>query len=161
MNNAEIFLGQRAFGGTRGRRAFKSADELDSAIFAYFRHCDMSLEPSRLKRNSAHKAPPPTICGLCAWLGISRQTLLNYRKRKEFGHVIARARRVIAYKTEQRLFDSEGYKAARFSLAVNFGWTTQSRVELSGSDREPINFDEIDELKRANMPSVEPDEACE
>ncbi len=65
---------------------------------------------------------PPTLSGLAVHLDVSRNTLLNYSKRDEFVHVIARAKQRIAAYLEQALFRRETAKGAMFLLRVNHGY---------------------------------------
>ncbi len=161
MNCLEEYRQRRIYGGTRGRRAFKSATELEAAIEAFFESCDDQAKASQSGSNGELKIKPPTVSGLCSWLGISRQTLTNYRETEKFGHIVVRARSVIEAAMEEQLSDRDGFKGARFNLAVNFGWVERRGVELSGPEGEPIAYAELERFERAITPVPELDEGDE
>ena len=60
-------------------RAFKSVEEVEEKINAYFNYCE-------------EKEKPYTMSGLAYYLGIDRKTLLNYYKNEEYFHTIKKAR---------------------------------------------------------------------
>lgn len=116
-----------------GQLRYKTAAELQAAIDEYFAICQGHGVTDENGEAVIYKgqpvivgAKPPTMTGLAYHLGFkSRQSLLNYKGRKEFLDTITRAKmRVEAY-TEERLFDRDGNKGAVFSLTNNFdGWSS-------------------------------------
>ena len=50
---------------------YKNNEQLQKDVDAYFEQCDIGQKPY-------------TICGLANYLGMTRQTLLNYSKKEEY-----------------------------------------------------------------------------
>lgn len=123
---------------TRGTAAFKSVDELERYITAYFKGLEYEKTETvtRHGQKITYKSKsmrPPTISGLALSLNVSRRTLLNYSKKDEFSHVLARAKNRIAAWNEAALFSRETYKGARFNLVVNFGYGKEDVREVGGT----------------------------
>lgn len=78
---------------------------------------------------------PPTTAGLARALGFtSRQSLLNYKAKKEFKAIFEDARMRIEQYTEERLFDRDGNAGAKFSLQNNFeGWNNADLKKAEAS----------------------------
>jgi len=103
---------------------FKSAEELQTAIDAYFAKCDKLNEPY-------------TISGLAYDMGIDRKTLLNYSKRDEFFPTIKKARDKVEVYVEKLMLKSSGVVAGViFNAKNNFDWKDKSEVEVSGGFEE-------------------------
>lgn len=141
-------------GGGRGKIAFKEAEDLEAAIFEFFAECDSrTIQVATKEGVETMKDPrPPTVIGLCLWLGISRQTLLNYKAKERFGPVIARAMQVIELGYESSLVNKDMSHGAKFSLNVNFAWIERKALELSGPEGEPISFAEIEGFEKLLTP---------
>ena len=124
----------------RGTRAFTDVEELERRIEDYF---DGLWETRRIKRRVKGKGVfvtervqlPPTLSGLASHLDVSRNTLLNYSKRDEFVHVIARAKQRIAAYLEQALFRRETARGAMFLLRVNHGYGKRTKCIMRPSLR--------------------------
>lgn len=111
---------------------YKTVEELQGAIDAYFERCEGEMvqdddgAPVLNKYGQAIvvNARPPTVTGLALSLGFnSRQALLNYQAKKQFNDTITRAKARCEEYAEARLFDRDGFNGARFSLTNNFkGW---------------------------------------
>lgn len=124
--------------------AFKTKEEMDEKIEAYFKACEGRplLDQDGNVIMKAGKPvitdkKPPTVTGLALALGFnSRQSLLNYQAKKEFMDTIIRAKSRVEEYAEQRLYDRDGVQGAKFSLSNNFKeW------------REHPNFQEGTELE--------------
>lgn len=81
---------------------------------------------------------PPSLTGLCLYLGIDRATFSRYgtydpdnpEESEKFCNTVSRARgRVEAY-LEGRLEDKSAARGAIFNLQQNFGWKEKKEVEL-------------------------------
>lgn len=127
---------------TRGKPAYKSADEIKDLIDAYFADCEGEVACDKKGDPILNKygevvymnRRPPTVTGLALALGFnSRQSLLNYQGKKEFCEVITRAKTRIEMYTEERLFDKDGAAGARFSLQNNFKGWNESAKEAAGA----------------------------
>ena len=119
-----------------GRKpTFASAEEMQEKIDAYFESCEPKLLCDRngdpmLNKNGEpvyYGGRPLTIQGLAFALGFnSRQSLLNYKAKKEFVDTVTRARlRVEQYAAEQ-LFDRDAQRGAQFTLAYGFDYCRES-----------------------------------
>lgn len=77
---------------------------------------------------------PLTVSGLALALGFrTRQSLLNYKAKKEFTETIESAMLRIEAYTEERLYDKDGVNGARFSLQNNFSaWNSAKETTEAG-----------------------------
>lgn len=95
---------------------FKSPEELETKIQAYFDMCE-------------EKNKPLTYAGLAFGLGIDRQTLYNYAERDKFFDSIKKARdRVTAYIEEWAM---EKGNAGTIFLMKNYGYTDRQEVDTT------------------------------
>ena len=111
--------------GEVGRpRAFKSVEEVEEKINAYFNYCE-------------EKEKPYTMSGLAYYLGIDRKTLLNYSKNEEYFHTIKKARDKVQMQLEECLYRLGNNSGVIFNLKNNFDW--KDKIEHSSSEVENIN----------------------
>lgn len=90
---------------------------------------------------------PPSIMGLCLFLGLHRSTFLRYgdmngddEESERFRNTVTRARgRVEAYNIS-RLEDKSAARGAIFNLQNNFGWSEKKEVELAEKTREAVTY---------------------
>jgi len=103
-------------------RKFKSPEELQKKIDAYFAECD-------------EKKKPYTISGLALALDTTRRTLLDYQNEPNlaaFSHTITRAKARIETFVEESLFQPKITQGVAFNLKNNFGWIDKQEHEYSG-----------------------------
>lgn len=85
---------------------------------------------------------PPSVGGLCLFLGIDRSTWQNYCDRKlhpELAEITAQARvRMEAYLEEQLLTREKNVQGLIFNLQNNYGWREKREVELGGETRQAV-----------------------
>jgi len=85
---------------------------------------------------------PPSVGGLCLFLGIDRSTWQNYADRKlhpELAEITAYARvRMEAYLEEQLLTREKNVQGLIFNLQNNYGWREKREVELGGETRRTV-----------------------
>lgn len=85
---------------------------------------------------------PPTVGGLCLYLGIDRSTWQNYADRSlhpEFQEITAYARmRMEAYLEEQLVTREKNVQGLIFNLQNNYGWREKREVELGGETRRTV-----------------------
>ena len=115
-----------------GRKpTFTSAEEMQEKIDAYFASCEPELlrdgdGTPMLNKNGEPVyvgGRPMTIQGLALALGfISRQSLLNYKAKREFVDTVTRARLRVEQYAAERLFDRDAQRGAQFTLAYGFGY---------------------------------------
>lgn len=111
--------------GKVGRpKAFKSVEEVEEKINAYFNYCE-------------EKEKPYTMSGLAYYLGIDRKTLLNYSKNEEYFHTIKKARDKVQMQLEECLYRLGNNSGVIFNLKNNFDW--KDKIEHSSSEVENIN----------------------
>lgn len=108
----------------RGRPAlYQTPEEMQKRIDVYFASC---LPKAGTGPDGAPVVIPgkvPTITSLSLYLGFtSRHSFKNYKRRPGFSKVYDMARAKLEAATEERLFSSESYQGAVFSLINNFGW---------------------------------------
>ena len=112
--------------GEVGRpRAFKSVEEVEEKINAYFNYCE-------------EKEKPYTMSGLAYYLGISRQTLVNYSNQYQFFDTIKKARDRVQMQLEENALSNKANPTFTiFNLKNNFDW--KDKIEHSSSEVENIN----------------------
>lgn len=111
--------------GKVGRpKAFKSVEDVEKKINAYFNYCE-------------EKEKPYTMSGLAYYLGIDRKTLLNYSKNEEYFHTIKKARDKVQMQLEECLYRLGNNSGVIFNLKNNFDW--KDKIEHSSSEVENIN----------------------
>lgn len=109
---------------------YDSPEAMQEKIDRYFDSCKghIAFDPDGHPIIDKHGHPvmigekPLTITGLALSLGMTRRSLLNYKRRPAFARVVTRARLKVECYTEERLFDRNGYSGARFVLETCFGW---------------------------------------
>lgn len=119
-----------------------SAEEMQEKIDAYFASCEPELlrdgdGTPMLNKNGEPVyvgGRPMTIQGLALALGFtSRQSLLNYKAKREFVDTVTRARLRVEQYAAERLFDRDAQRGAQFTLAYGFGY---ARDAEDGKNRE-------------------------
>ena len=126
-----------------GRKpTFTSAEEMQEKIDAYFASCEPELlrdgdGTPMLNKNGEPVyvgGRPMTIQGLALALGFtSRQSLLNYKAKREFVDTVTRARLRVEQYAAERLFDRDAQRGAQFTLAYGFGY---ARYAEDGKNRD-------------------------
>lgn len=109
---------------------FDNAEDLQKEIDEYFQY---ALDNEEV----------PTVSGLAYYLGINRQTLLNYENSEENGWLrslndtekckivgtIKRAKQYIESRYEQALFQQGKTVGAIFTLKNNYNWVDKQEIE--------------------------------
>lgn len=109
---------------------FKSVEELQKAIDAYFADCD-------------ERGAPYTVTGLALACDLTRQGLINYEKKDQFVDTIKKAKMKVENSIEEKLMIGGNSTAGCiFNLKNNYGWKDKSEQELSGPDGSKL-FDTI------------------
>lgn len=146
---------------------FKSVEELQKKIDAYFADCDSHVEDvtewvqarntkGQLKKDEnglnylvevTHKIKtvqrPYTITGLAIALGTNRSTLINYEDKEEYFDTIKNAKEKIHNFTEERLYDAHP-AAVIFNLKNNYGWKDKTEVEQENTGELTIKIEKFD-----------------
>lgn len=116
---------------------FKTVEELQAKIDEYFDYCDNKTKEEWSEKKGSMILPNPepyTMGGLARYIGLSRQGLINYEKKDEFGDIVTAARSRVEYDLERRLVDKESFTIGIiFNLKNNFkDWKDKTDVEHSG-----------------------------
>lgn len=90
------------------------------------------LDGRGVKMKEREFVQPPTAGGLCAWLGISRDTWAQYCGLPQFEETTTWARETLRLYLEQQLLTREGknLQGVIFSLQNNYGYAEKKTVEL-------------------------------
>ena len=106
-------------------KIFKSVEEVEEKINAYFKYCE-------------DKDKPYTMSGLAYYLDVDRKTLLNYSKEEEFFHAIKKARDRVQMQLEENALLNKGNPTFTiFNLKNNFDW--KDKIETNTENFEQIN----------------------
>jgi len=152
---------------------FKTVEELQEKIDAYFAACDPHTEDvtewvnardtsGQLKKDEnglnylvevSHKIMteqiPYTVTGLALALDTSRETLINYEDRVEYFDTIKVAKERIQNYLELNL-NSPSPTGTIFNLKNNYGWKDKTESEITNPDGSlnPMNALTADELRK-------------
>ena len=123
---------------------FKTVKNLEDKIEEYFNGCwrqkvDMFGNPIFLKNKSGKKTDtmvleqfkPYTITGLAVALDTSRETLINYEKKKKYFDTIKRAKERCQGYAEESLFIGKNPTGAIFNLKNNYDWKDKTEQDLT------------------------------
>lgn len=113
-------------------KLYTSVAVLEARIDEYFTYCDNRIRHIYDKKRGEVieiiDPEPYTMSGLAYYLGIDRDTLLNYSKTEQFFGTVKKAKDRVHMDVEVRLMDGAGVGAI-FSLKNNFNWVDQSQVD--------------------------------
>ncbi len=116
---------------------FKTPEEMWQKIEDYFDTCTKRIRKYSTagKITKINDPAPMHIAGLCAYLGITNETLNQYQKQPEFSESIAYAKqRCEAYAVDACFEGKKGNKAD-FILQNNFGWKNRIQQEVNNDLR--------------------------
>ena len=126
---------------------FKTVEELQNKIDAYFQWCDSRTRPVLIKdKNGAYFIDEPwprpyTVEGLASFLEVDRQTILNYEDREGFFGTIKKAKdKILANLTERSMDGQNNAAATIFNLKNNYGYEDKSSHELTGDKTKPVQI---------------------
>lgn len=102
---------------------FKSVEELQNKIDAYFEYCDSNNKPY-------------TVSGLALALDTDRITLIRYEERDEFSNTIKRAKQKVENQFEERAICGEyNPTMAIFLMKNNFKYEDKVQQEVKVTER--------------------------
>lgn len=131
---------------------YETVEELDRAIKAYFDKQDPHIEQRMIEVGKTEKGEaifelrevmseqkPYTITGLALAIGLTRQGLLNYKKRDEFIDSIELAKQRCGAYAESQLFGPYA-NGAKFALANNYNdeyrpWAERHNIDHTTKDK--------------------------
>lgn len=124
------------------------------AVDEYFEECDKNLIKKQHVTGKGEiiiiETPEPyTMAGLAHHLGMSRETLNQYKKTDIFSDIISQAREKIhRANVTLALVGCHESRIAALNLASNFGYSTKNDVEATGEIKVLIqNYGEAKESK--------------
>ena len=119
--------------GAGRKRAFETEADLQAKVNGYFKHCVKDV----------HRKKPFTMCGLCLYLGICKDTHAEYMngnhdsKENSFSRVLKMSKlKIEADKLEQATLGNYNSTICIFDLKCNHGYIETSSTELTGKDGE-------------------------
>lgn len=113
-------------------RKYTNVDELENKINEYFEWCDeQTRETFDNKGNMRIGYKPYTVSGLCLYLDIHTDTLLDYEKNDpKFSLTIKMAKKKVEnWIEEHALMRDVDNTSAIFNLKNNFGWRDKQEIE--------------------------------
>lgn len=109
-------------------KIFNDVKEVEEKINAYFNYCE-------------EKEKPYTMSGLAYYLGISRQTLINYSNQDQFFDTIKKARDRVQMQLEENALSNKANPTFTiFNLKNNFDWKDSNEVKTN------VEITKVDEL---------------
>ena len=109
-------------------KIFNDVKEVEEKINAYFNYCE-------------EKEKPYTMSGLAYYLGISRQTLVNYSNQDQFFYTIKKARDRVQMQLEENALSNKANPTFTiFNLKNNFDWKDSNEVKTN------VEITKVDEL---------------
>lgn len=123
-------------------RAFKTPEEMQVLIDEYFEIKSGFKRQMVLKSGAIAYIPDPQpvhIAGLCAYLGLTHETLLQYQKKEEFSEPIKQAKQMCEEYAVDMCFRSKN--KADFVLMNNFGW--RNRVEQENKGHSTVGLTSV------------------
>lgn len=118
---------------------FKTPEEMQKVIDEYFDWCDnrtKTIYDNKTGQEIQITFPAPyTMSGLARRLGISRETLSNYKEKDEFVDTITQARNRVQEDIEIRLMETRNEKGAIFNLTNNFGWRSRNETDVTSGGK--------------------------
>lgn len=105
---------------------FKSVDELQRKIDAYFRQMDAEKRPC-------------TVSGLAVALETSRKVLVEYEDKEEFSNTIKNAKvKIENWIEENSIMGKTNPAVSIFNLKNNFGWKDKTEVDQNITQDKPF-----------------------
>ena len=119
-------------------KIFNDVKEVEEKINAYFNYCE-------------EKEKPYTMSGLAYYLGISRQTLVNYSNQDQFFDTIKKARDRVQMQLEENALSNKANPTFTiFNLKNNFDW--KDKIEQTNDSLSEINKNIMNVANLLNNP---------
>lgn len=123
--------------GVGGAPLKYTPEELEIKIVEYFKYVDEENVQRKLRRFEGEKLKPYTVTGLCVYLDICKDTLIDYGKRPEYAEAVKRAKqRVENYVEEGLLNGSINAIGGIFNLKNNFGWVDKIDINATSQPEQ-------------------------
>jgi len=106
---------------------FKTPEEMQKVIDAYFQECKDNEEPV-------------TVSGLAYALDMSTHALRNYEQKDEFLPTVKKSKQRAEMAMEKKLVTGHSVAGVIFNLKNNFGWKDKTDHSHEGPDGKPLSF---------------------
>lgn len=130
---------------------YKTVEELQAIIDEYFSYCDNRIKEVHKPDGEVYgysNPEPYTMAGLAYYLGMSRQTLIEYKNKDEFSDAIKRAREKVEFDVERRMNDKDTFTPGLiFNAKNNFGWRDKTEQEVTFPD-PPKPLEDLTKVKK-------------
>lgn len=122
---------------------YKTPEEMQVIIDEYFQWCDdraVKIWDDAKKSEIMISSPAPyTMSGLARRLGMSRQTLIDYKNKDEFVDAIKKARDRVEEDIEIRMNEKHTFTPGLiFNAKNNFGWKDKTEVDTNVRFPKPL-----------------------
>lgn len=122
---------------------YTSVVDLQKIIDKYFEWCDNRAVKRVDKEGNEYMITDPapyTMSGLARRLGMSRETLVQYRDKTEFSDAIKEARNRVEEDIESRMNDKHTFTPGLiFNAKNNFGWKDKTETDVTSGGKEISN----------------------
>lgn len=123
---------------------YKTVEELQEKIEEYFDFCDnktKKIYSEKLGEMMVADPEPYTMSGLAYALNLSRQALVEYKNKDEFGDTIKRARDRVEKDIDRRLNDKSLFTPGLiFNLKNNFNWKEKTETDVTSKGEKVVSF---------------------
>lgn len=118
---------------------YKDLNEFNKKVEEYFKECDSKM----VVTEKTIFIKPYTVTGLCLYLDICRDTLIEYEKREGFVDTIKRAKNRIENNIEENSLNGIlNSTVSIFNLKNNFGWKDKTEVDSNVNAKFNITLEE-------------------
>ena len=112
---------------------YRDPEILQQKIDEYFDMCDNTFIISYVNNQEKKTQKPYTISGLCVYLNICNDTLIEYEKNPNFVDILKNARmKILNYVVENASTGGLNPTFSIFNLKNNFHWKDKQEIEHSG-----------------------------
>lgn len=120
--------------GLGGQPLKYTPEKLKQGIIDYFAYVD---EINRERRITDEKLKPYTVTGLCVYLDIHRETLIEYGKRPDYAEMVKQAKQKVENYVEEGLLNgSINAIGGIFNLKNNFGWVDKIDINATAQPEQ-------------------------
>lgn len=128
---------------------YETVEELQVIIDEYFTYCDNKTKEVHSEKLGDMIMPDPepyAMAGLAYRLNLSRQALMEYSHKDEFGDAIKRAREKIEADVERRMLHKDTFTPGLiFNAKNNFNWKDKTETDIT-TKGESIKTDVAPEI---------------
>lgn len=142
-------------------RKWPCVEKLSEAVNMYFESCisrnwvlKHDEDGNEYREEIIKHIKPYTVSGLGAYLGMNRNTMMDYENKYEDSHhiMVAAKAKILAF-AEEYLFSGKSCQGAIFSIKNTFqGWEDRTHQEISGTNHINVSInDDKAKVARAQL----------